>query len=93
MIGLGLNIAIRANMVGLPGDNINSYYSTSVTKNCRAPGHIDCAPGLKYLDTPEWYIVTQTLVAVAGMTSDEFVLKVSLFFIYLKEEFWGDCHF
>ena len=40
-------------MVGLPGDNINSYYRTSVTKNCRAPGRYDCAPGLKYLDTPE----------------------------------------
>ena len=40
-------------MVGLPGDNINSYYRTSVTINCRAQGRIDCAPGLKYLDTPD----------------------------------------
>ena len=39
-------------MVGLPGGNINSYYRTSVTKNCRAPGRIDCDLGLKYLDTP-----------------------------------------
>ena len=39
-------------MVGLLGNNINSYYRTSVTKNCRAPGLIGCAPGLKYLDTP-----------------------------------------
>ena len=41
-------------MVGLPGDNyIHGYYRTSVTKNCCALGRIDCAPGLKYLDTPE----------------------------------------
>ena len=40
-------------MVGLPGDNINSYYRTSVTKNCLALGRIDFAPGLKYLDTPD----------------------------------------
>ena len=38
-------------MVGLPGDNINSYYRTSI-KNCCAPGRIECAPGMKYLDTP-----------------------------------------
>ena len=39
-------------MVGLPGEKMNtsSYYRTSVTKKCCAPGRIDCAPGLKYLD-------------------------------------------
>ena len=41
-----------ANMVGLPGDNINSYYRTLVTKNCCAPGRIDWAPEHKYFDTP-----------------------------------------
>ena len=39
-------------MVGLPGDNIDSYYRTSVAKDCRTPGRIDCATGLKYLDIP-----------------------------------------
>ena len=39
-------------MVWLPGDNINSYYRTSVTKYCCAPGRVDCAPGLKYFDIP-----------------------------------------
>ena len=45
-------------MVGLPGDNINSYYRTSVTKNCRAPGRNDWAPGLKYLDTPVILVIS-----------------------------------
>ena len=54
MIGLGLNYCYKANVVGIPGNNITIYYQTSVTKNCCAPGRVDCAPGKKYLDTPEW---------------------------------------
>ena len=49
-------------MVGLPCDNINSYYRISVSKKRFAPGRIDCAPGLKYLDTPEVYLRSQALV-------------------------------
>ena len=50
---LVLTIAIWAYTGVPPGDNIHSYYRTTVTKNCCAPGPIDCAPGLKNLDTPD----------------------------------------
>ena len=52
LIGLGPNYCKRANIVVPPGDNIHSYHLTMVTKNYCAPGLIDCALGLKYLDTP-----------------------------------------
>ena len=47
-----LTIAIQSDIVGAPGKNIQSYFRTTITKKCCAPGAIDCAPGLKYLDTP-----------------------------------------
>ena len=50
MIDLDLNYC---NNVVPPAVNIYSYYQTKVTKNCCAPGIIDCAPGLKYLDIPD----------------------------------------
>ena len=42
---------MMANIVIPLGDEIHSYYQTMVTKNCCGPGIIDCAPGLKYVDT------------------------------------------
>ena len=50
---LVLTIAVRANIVVPPGDNIHTHYRTMVTKNCCAPALIDCALGLKYLKIPE----------------------------------------
>ena len=44
---LVLTIAIRANIVVPPDDNIHSYYRTMVTRNYCSPGLIDSAPGLK----------------------------------------------
>ena len=39
-----------------PCDNIHSYHRTTVTNDCCAPGLIDCAPCLKYLDTPVYIL-------------------------------------
>ena len=38
---LVLTVVIRANIVVPPDDNIHSYYRTTVSKNCCAPGFID----------------------------------------------------
>ena len=42
-----LTIAIRVNVVVHPGYTIHTYYRTTATRTCCAPGRIDCAPGLK----------------------------------------------
>ena len=57
-----LTITIKANIVVPPGDNIHSYYGTTVTKNCCAPGLIGCALRLKYLDTPVCVCVCTVVV-------------------------------
>ena len=81
-----LTIAIWANILGLSGDDINSYYRTSFTKNCRAPGRIDCAPGLKYLDTPDkthtflsagWCAAAQHSKSLVKLPAKYYLLMVS----------------
>ena len=52
LIGLGPNYCKMANIVVPPGDNFYSYFQTTDAKNWCASGLVDCAPGLKYLDTP-----------------------------------------
>ena len=50
---LVLTIAIRANIVVSPNDNIHRYHRTTVTRNYCAPGLHNCGLWLKYLDAPD----------------------------------------
>ena len=62
---LVLTTAIWAYTVVPPGDNIHSYYRTTVvTNNCCALGLIDCAPALKYFNTRETARAPHTLAPV-----------------------------
>ena len=67
-------------MEGLSGDNINSSYRSSVTKNCCAVGRIDCAPGLKYLDTPVFRIknMNSLTMSLPFITNEYFLALIPL---------------
>ena len=76
---LVLTITIRANIVEPQGDNIHSYYWTTVTKDCRAPGFIECAPGLKYLDSPDtsrWVLSDEYPYARISITFSVFCIDL-----------------
>ena len=60
-----------------PGENIHNYYRTTVPKNCCARGLIDCAPGLKCLDTPVRLSAMLSSVKPAGLQKKMITMIIS----------------
>ena len=49
-----LTVAIRANIIVQPGNNIHSYYRTTATRSNYAPGRFDYAPQLNKIFRRPW---------------------------------------